>query len=140
MLKRTIATLLLPLVLLQLTGCTKQSWIGNAEPRPERLEKVRAIRTADGDEVRLDSKPAPVIQNDSLHAIIDGERDSIATENIVDYKVVRTDVGNTIALVLLPLVVAGVVATIAMAESFSEWGNASVGDHPRASRAPSPPW
>ena len=121
MLKQLIAVFLLPLVLLQLTGCTKQSWMGAAQPRPEKPEKVRVIRTVDGEEARLDSTPAPVIQNDSLHASIDGESYSIATERIADYKVERVDVGSTIALALVPLVIAGVIATIALAEAFSDW-------------------
>jgi hypothetical protein len=122
-----MAILLLPLVLLQLTGCTKQSWIGAAEPRPETPEKVRVIRTVDGEEVRLDPMPTPVIQNDSLHASVAGESYSIATERIADYKVERADVRSTLALVLIPVVVAGVIATVAMAEAFSDWGNISAG-------------
>jgi di/tricarboxylate transporter len=127
MLKRMMAILLLPLVLLQLTGCTKQSWIGAAEPRPEQPEKVRVIRTVDGEEVRLDAMPTPIIENDSLHASVAGESYSIATERIADYKVERADVRSTLALVLIPVVVAGVIATVAMAEAFSDWDNVSVG-------------
>ena len=127
MFKRMMAILLLPLVLLQLTGCTKQSWLGAGQPRPEKPEKVRVIRTIEGEVVRLDALPTPIIQNDSLHASVAGESYSIATERIADYKVERVDVQSTIALALVPLVVAGVLATMALAESFSDWDNISAG-------------
>jgi hypothetical protein len=95
--------------------------MGAAEPRPEKPEKVRVIRTVDGEEVRLDAMPTPVIQNDSLHATVDGERYTIATDDIVDYKVERVDVGRSIGLALLPLVIVVTVYMIKVGEAVSDW-------------------
>lgn len=98
---------------------------------------MRVIRTVDGEEVRLDPMPTPVIQNDSLRASIDGERYSIATENIVDYKVEPADVRRSIGLALLPLVIAGLVYMIKVVKpsaiGIGGTDRAESGDYPRAS-------
>jgi len=112
--RRVIAALVLPPMLLLVTGCTSNRAVLTADLKPPGTryykdgEEVRGVITGSGDEVQFDAPVRPVA--DTLYANVEGRPYSIALADADQVIVKRTDTGETIALTVGVLAALGVVA------------------------------
>ena len=101
MLRRAISTVLLPVMLMQLSGCTKTVWVGPDEIRPER-DKIKAVRTIDGEKVSFDARPQPAVEGDTIYASVGDQPYQVAIARIESASVKRANVaGQVVTSVLL---------------------------------------
>jgi hypothetical protein len=115
--QRPIALVLLPLLLLFSTGCTKAKSVPAVEAQPPTKEYVEGVVTLDGRDIRFDRRG--IIRDDTVHAKVKREPIAIPVDSVQRWWLRRTDAGRSVLAVLG--VAAGVVlVTAAIAAATKE--------------------
>ncbi len=132
-LQRPIALVLLPLFLIESTGCSSTHRVGAVEAAPPTQEALVGITTLAGQEIAFDREGS--IQADTVHAVVRGNAISVPVDSVQRWWLRRTDTAKSVLAFIG--VVAGVVvvaAAIALATKEScpfvySWdGNAFIFD------------
>jgi len=115
--RRTISALLLPVTLLQLTGCTHKVWIGPEKLHPEG-EYIHGVQTILGEQVLFD-KPKTVKRGNTVIAgRVDEELRRYSIEDVEQVRVQRGNTSATVGVFLVFVVAAAAVAALLALESW----------------------
>ncbi len=115
MFKRAVSAVLIPVMLIQLSGCMKTVWIGPEEIRPAK-DDIKSVRTVEGERVNFDSEPQPAVEGDTIYASVADQPYQIALDQIESARVRRANVGQTL-FVAGAIVSAAVIAVIIWSQS-----------------------
>lgn len=118
MMKRAVSMLLIVVLLPHFTGCTvhRTDRVGPTDLERPIADEIVGVTTADGEEVEFDREYAATVANDSIYAVVDGERRVIPMGQVSHVWLKRTDAGASAAVtVLLVLGIAAVVVGVAAA-------------------------
>ena len=119
--RRPVSAVLVPVMLAQFAGCTKLTWVGPDELRPEE-GKVAAVELVPEDRwefsahegvsynITFDAGPAATISQDTMHVVLGGVDYPIALAQVEQAQVRRVDTGKIVVAVTWLALFAGIVA------------------------------
>ena len=108
--QHTIAAVVLPLTLLQLTGCYHKVWVGPEKIHPEG-EYVHGVETTAGEQVIFDKPKLAKRGNTSIAGRVDDELVRFPVENVHWVRVQRSDaIATAPIMIVFALAVGAVIA------------------------------
>ena len=106
--RRTIAAAVLPITLLQVTGCTHKVWVGPEKIHPEG-EYVHGVQTTSGEQVIFDKPKLAKRGNTSIAGRVDDKLLRFPVQDVQWVRVQRSDALATAPIMIVFALAVGAV-------------------------------